>query len=224
MNDILDINNLQLTTTGTAEFLIGMLITILCSFALKYIYIKYSSSVSNKKIIANIFPLFSVAIYLIVITIKSSIVLSLGLVGALSIIRFRTAIKEAEQIVYFLVLTGVSISTAASSYIFPFLIILFVFIYANQINSKTSGKIISQNDQIVITVKKIKNSIIEKMILMLNENNIDVQIQSMNKNENEDLIVLKVSNFSLQSLDLIEIFLQKNNIDKIEIQFYSSSE
>ena len=48
---------------------------------------KYSNSVSNKKIIANIFPLFSVAIYLIVITIKSSIVLSLGLVGALSIIR-----------------------------------------------------------------------------------------------------------------------------------------
>ena len=70
MNDILDINNLQLTTTGTAEFLIGLSITILCSFALKFIYIKYSNSVSNKKIIANIFPLFSVAIYLIVITIK----------------------------------------------------------------------------------------------------------------------------------------------------------
>ena len=37
-------------------------------------------------------------IFLIVFTIKSSIVLSLGLVGALSIIRFRTAIKETEQI------------------------------------------------------------------------------------------------------------------------------
>ena len=224
MNDLLDINNLQLTTTGTAEFLIGLSITILCSFALKYIYVKYSSSVSNKRIMANIFPLFSVAIFLIVITIKSSIVLSLGLVGALSIIRFRTAIKEAEQIVYFLVLTGISIATAASSFLFPFLIILFVFIYANQINVKMSGKIISQNDQIVISVKKIKNSIIEKMVLMLNENNIDVQIQSINKKEKEEVIVLKVSNFSLQSLDLIELFLKKNNIDKIEIQFYSSSE
>ena len=87
-----------------------------------------------------------------------------------------------------------------------------------------TGKIISQNDQIVITVKEIKNSIIEKMVLMLNENNINVEIQSINKNANEDVIVLKVSNFSLQSFELIEIFLKKNNIDKIEIQFYSSSE
>ena len=59
---------------------------------------------------------------------------------------------------------------------------------------------------------------------MLNENNINVQIQSINKNANEDVIVLKVSDFSLQSFELIEIFLKKNNIDKIEIQFYSSSE
>ena len=31
---------------------------------------------------------------------------------------FETAIKEAEQIVYFLILTGVSIATAANSYLF----------------------------------------------------------------------------------------------------------
>ena len=42
-------------------------------------------------------------IFVIVITIKSSLVLSLGLVGALSIIRFRTAVKEPEQLVYYLV-------------------------------------------------------------------------------------------------------------------------
>ena len=92
---------------------------------------------SNKSIIANIFPLFSVSIFLIVITIKSSIVLSLGLVGALSIIRFRTAIKEAEQIVYFLILTGIAIATAAGSYFFP-IILIFLFLF-------------------MATIKKIKN-------------------------------------------------------------------
>ena len=92
---------------------------------------------SNKSIIANIFPLFSVSIFLIVITIKSSIVLSLGLVGALSIIRFRTAIKEAEQIVYFLIFTGIAIATAAGSY-FSYHTNIFVFVYGYIKKIKTS--------------------------------------------------------------------------------------
>ena len=48
--------------------------------------------------------------------IQSSLALSLGLVGALSIIRFRTAIKEPEQLVYLLMITGVAISSAAGQY------------------------------------------------------------------------------------------------------------
>ena len=103
MNDLMDFSNLELSSTSLSQFLIGFTVTVFLSLLLRLIYIKYSDSVSNKSLIANIFPLFGVSIFLIVITIKSSIVLSLGLVGALSIIRFRTAIKEAEQIVYFLI-------------------------------------------------------------------------------------------------------------------------
>ena len=109
MNDLMDFSNLELSSTSLSQFLIGFIVTVFLSLLLRLIYIKYSDSVSNKSLIANIFPLFGVSIFLIVITIKSSIVLSLGLVGALSIIRFRTAIKEAEQIVYFLILTPVSL-------------------------------------------------------------------------------------------------------------------
>ena len=58
------------------------------------------------------FP-FVIAIFFIVSVIKSSIALSLGLVGALSIIRFRTAIKEPGQLITLLILTSLSISVAA---------------------------------------------------------------------------------------------------------------
>ena len=98
MSDLLGLTDLELSSTTLAQFLIGFSLTIILSILLKLIYVSYSNSVSNKSLIGNIFPLFGVSIFLIVITIKSSIVLSLGLVGALSIIRFRTAIKEAEQI------------------------------------------------------------------------------------------------------------------------------
>ena len=100
MSDLLGLSELQLSTTSLSEFIIGFTLTIIFSLLIKMIYIRHSNSVSNKTIVANIFPLFSVAIFLIVITIKSSIVLSLGLVGALSIIRFRTAIKEPEALTY----------------------------------------------------------------------------------------------------------------------------
>jgi len=225
MNDVLElVGNLSLNSTSLAQFIIGFSLTIVLSLLLKIIYIKYSVSVSNKSIIADIFPLFAVSIFLIVITIKSSIVLSLGLVGALSIIRFRTAIKEAEQIVYFLILTGVSIATAANSYLFPILLVFFVFVYNFFIANKKENIIHSVNDQLVITVNKIENKKIDELALLLTKNNVNVEIQSINKNERNTVFVLKLSDFKLDTLTIVESFLKENKLSSSEIQFFSSSE
>ncbi len=225
MNDVLEIvGNLSLNSTSLAQFIIGFSLTIVLSLFLKIIYIKYTISVSNKSIIGDIFPLFAVSIFLIVITIKSSIVLSLGLVGALSIIRFRTAIKEAEQIVYFLILTGVSIATAANSYLFPILLVFFVFVYNFFIANKKENIIHSVNDQLVITVDKIENKKIDELALLLTKNNVNVEIQSINKNETNTVFVLKLSDFKLDTLTIVESFLKKNKLSSSEIQFFSSSE
>ena len=226
MNDVLQqVGNLSLNTTSLSQFIIGFSLTIVLSILLKIIYIKYSVSVSNKNIIADIFPLFAVSIFLIVITIKSSIVLSLGLVGALSIIRFRTAIKEAEQIVYFLILTGMSIATAAGSYFFPFILLLFfVFVYNFYLNNNKENIIHSVNDQLVITVNKIDNNIIDELALILTESKVNVEIQSINKTKNNTVIVLKLSDFKLDTLTIVEEFLLKKKVSSTEIQFFSSSE
>ena len=225
MNDVLQqVGNLSLNTTSLAQFIIGFSLTIVLSILLKIIYIKYSVSVSNKNIIADIFPLFAVSIFLIVITIKSSIVLSLGLVGALSIIRFRTAIKEAEQIVYFLILTGVSIATAANSYLFPIIFVFFVFVYNFYLNNNKENIIHSVNDQLVITVNKIDNNIIDELALILTESKVNVEIQSINKTKNNTVIVLKLSDFKLDTLTIVEEFLLKKKVSSTEIQFFSSSE
>tara|TARA_B100001093_G_C26852881_1_gene1025931 strand:+ start:76 stop:600 length:525 start_codon:yes stop_codon:yes gene_type:complete len=172
----------------------------------------------------NIFPLFGASIFLIVITIKSSIVLSLGLVGALSIIRFRTAIKEAEQIVYFLILTGISIATAAGSYFFPIIMLFFIFVYNYYQKNNKSKTIHSINDQLVITVEKISNKNIEELAKKLNEVGVNVEIQSINKKDNIIVIVLKLSDFNIDNLTTVEDYLQQNNIVKKEMQFFSSTE
>lgn len=224
MTELLDLTNFQVSNTSLSEFILGLSLTIIYSLFLRKIYITYSTSVSNKSLVANIFPLFAVSIFLIVITIKSSIVLSLGLVGALSIIRFRTAIKEPEQIVYFLILTGISIASAAGAYIFPILIILFIYIY-NMSNSNSRKKnIYSVNDQLIITVDKIENNVIEELIKILNNSNVDVDVQSINKRDEQTTIVLKLSNFNLNSLSIVEDFLENNKISNRTLEFFSSSE
>tara|TARA_B100000900_G_C20572612_1_gene713920 strand:+ start:13 stop:687 length:675 start_codon:yes stop_codon:yes gene_type:complete len=224
MSELLDLTNFQISNTSLSEFILGLILTIIYSLFLRKIYIKFSSSVSNKSIVANIFPLFATSIFLIVITIKSSIVLSLGLVGALSIIRFRTAIKEPEQIVYFLILTGISIASAAGAYVFPILIIVFIYIY-NQINSNSrKNNVYSVNDQLIITVDKIENKTIEELIKILNNSNVNVDIQSINKKDEQTIIVLKLSDFDLNSLSIVEDFLENKKISKRALEFFSSSE
>jgi hypothetical protein len=224
MEDLFDLSNLQVVGTTVTEFIIGLLLTSILSILIKNIYLSFSNSVSNKSIIANIFPLFSVSIFLIVITIKSSIVLSLGLVGALSIIRFRTAIKEAEQIVYFLILTGISIAVAAGSYLTPFLLVLFIYGYNYYLSTKKNKSVYSINDQIVLTLDKIDNKSIEELIVTLNESNVNVEVQSIIKKDDQTVIVLKLSDFDLSKLSLVEEFLKSNKIKNKEIQFFSSSE
>ena len=90
MKELSNLFEIELNTVNSVDFIIGFIITLLLSFTISYSYKKYALSVSNKSLTGSLFPFFSVAIFVIVITIKSSLVLSLGLVGALSIIRFRT--------------------------------------------------------------------------------------------------------------------------------------
>ena len=56
------------------------------------------------------FLILPVATYVIVITISGNIALSLGMVGALSIVRFRNPVKSALELVMFFVLITIGIS------------------------------------------------------------------------------------------------------------------
>ena len=82
------------------EWLINLAILMVLITAIRWIYIKRSNTVSNRILFANTFYAFALAIFLIITSIKVSLALSLGLVGALSIVRFRSAIKEPEELTY----------------------------------------------------------------------------------------------------------------------------
>ncbi len=82
------------------ELAMNLAFCIAASFLLRYLYVRKSISLSGKFHIGTVIPILSCVTFLVIMVVKSSLALSLGLVGALSVIRFRTPIKEPEELVY----------------------------------------------------------------------------------------------------------------------------
>jgi len=79
--------------------------------------------------IHRVFPLLAISITAIFISIQFSLPLSLGLLGALSIVRFRTPIKEPEEIGFIMLVIASSLSCAIFNMVFLG-IILFIAVVA----------------------------------------------------------------------------------------------
>lgn len=96
-----------------AVFLGDMFWTILLSFLLGVLYVRFGHSLSNRRQFAAHFILISMTTMLVITLVKASLALSLGLVGALSIVRFRTAIKEPEELAYLFVAIAIGLGYGA---------------------------------------------------------------------------------------------------------------
>ena len=94
------LSSTQGSTFGADVFVINLILAVLTSFILSRVYIYWGGSLSNRRKFAANFMLVTVTTTFIILVVRSSVALSLGLVGALSIIRFRAAIKEPEELAY----------------------------------------------------------------------------------------------------------------------------
>jgi hypothetical protein len=93
-------------------FLMLMAISMLSSLFIAYLYVHFYSNRATGSQVHRAFPLLGISITAIFVTIQFSLPLSLGLLGALSIVRFRTPIKEPEEIGFIMLVIAVSIATA----------------------------------------------------------------------------------------------------------------
>lgn len=96
------------------EFLINVIVTAALVGLLRLFYIYYGNAVSNRRKFASNFLPLSLGTMLIIMIIKSSVALSLGLVGALSIVRFRAAIKDPEELTYLFIAIGIGLAGGAN--------------------------------------------------------------------------------------------------------------
>jgi hypothetical protein len=90
-----------------------MLVGGILAVFVRALYRRFAATVSNRDGFSRVFPLLTLATILIIFVVKSSLALSLGLVGALSIVRFRAAIKEPEEIVYLFFCISIGLALGA---------------------------------------------------------------------------------------------------------------
>lgn len=94
------LTNFNATDISTSDIVVTLLVTLLLALYIFFIY----RIISRKSFYNKSFNISLAALALItaaiIITIQSSIVVSLGMVGALSIVRFRTAVKDPLDLVF----------------------------------------------------------------------------------------------------------------------------
>ncbi|MEM9544634.1 MAG: DUF4956 domain-containing protein [Bacteroidota bacterium] len=139
-------------------FLTNALVAALLSWLVSIFYKRYGSSVSNRSKFAENFILLALTTMLIITIVKSSIALSLGLVGALSIVRFRAAIKEPEELVYLFLVIAIGLGTGAEQTeitILAFVLIMSILIIT-KMTKKSSGFRNKNQMQLSITTPQIE--------------------------------------------------------------------
>ena len=122
--------NIQITDNSSLLVTILCLyLTIFCSYILKYVYEKKSISLSSKYQLSSLIPILSATTYLVILIVKSSLALSLCLVGALSIVRFRTPVKEPEDLVYLFLSIAIGIGFGAFQIFSTLIVFLIIIIF-----------------------------------------------------------------------------------------------
>ena len=190
------------------SLLISLLTSIICAYIIKIIYLKYAKTLNNKENFSDVFILLSVTTTIVITVVKFSLALSLGLVGALSIVRFRAAIKEPEELVYLFMIIGIGLASGSSQYEVAFVLTgaVFIIIFAS---NRFSKKNITFNSEILnIDINENDyESFNEKLKSISKINNIEIELKSLNKQDQKFYIVYIIKN--LYMADMAEIFIKE---------------
>ena len=137
------------------SFLLALLLSAILSYILSKVYVRYGTSLSNRQKFAGNFVLITTTTCLIITIVKSSLALSLGLVGALSIVRFRAAIKEPQELAFLFLTIAMGLGFGANQFgvtILAFVVIVILII----INSLRRAKQDNQNMYLSISGSRTK--------------------------------------------------------------------
>ena len=165
--------NTELASINLLSFIIQLLVTTILALTISYTYIRFGNALSNRKALAKNFVLIALTTMLIITIVKSSLALSLGLVGALSIVRFRTAIKEPEELAYFFIVISIGLGIGAGQFAVTLIGTVGICLIIIMLNWKQT-KEVAQN--LIIKVKKTEQSDAKRIIETIEKHSTQLEL------------------------------------------------
>ena len=198
--DLNSIESLFSASTVNIDFpisllLLNLVVGLIISVLIKWHYVRFGQTFSNRSQLALVFPLVILSVILIITIVKSSLALSLGLVGALSIVRFRTPIKEPEELAYLFLAIAAGIGLGANMTLITIVGSIFILIVGAALKQFSIGK----NDN-------LESGMFFNLSMKLHENrNVNYYFELIN-----EIIIKHNKDFSLKRFDS-----SKNNLEII---------
>jgi len=221
-----DLSSLKILATqniaiNLQNFIISILISIFLSFLVQQFYKRFSSTLSNKEEFSKNFLILAATTTIIITIVKSSLALSLGLVGALSIVRFRAAIKEPEELVYLFLIISIGLACGAGQFqvIIIGIIIILILIF---LHSKSTSKIKIKNlDKLSLSIIcnfNAKEKEIENLKNLLLKKSDFIKLISLVKSDSSTTLNFQIQIKNFQALNSVVNSIQKKNVKVVVAQ------
>lgn len=121
------LNNFE-QTSNPLGFVVTLAVALLMGLGIYYIYKRCFTGVVYDHSFNTSLVIMTILVSVIIVTISSNITLSLGMVGALSIVRYRTAVKNPMDLMFMFWAITTGIAVGAGYYYIVFIGFIFVAI------------------------------------------------------------------------------------------------
>jgi hypothetical protein len=201
------ITELTLPDVTLNSLLVNLSLGIVLSFIIAWHYSRRSSEKTLRRDLGLVLPIIALTTLLVISVVKSSLALSLGLVGALSIVRFRTPIKEPEELAYIFLSIALGLALGADQREAAVIgvIVVLVVISAIDIFYKNRTEI-KGNLLLSLEINSDKNQElhIEQILDILSKNTTEINLRRVDQDRNRLCLVClapeldktKISNLS----------------------------
>lgn len=208
----------QFADISLVSVLISLAICMLLVSIISWYYKKYSQVIGGKTYIGSVLPIIGLTVFLVITVVKSSLALSLGLVGALSIVRFRTPIKEPEELGFLFLAIAVGLGFGAGFQLVTTVVVLAILIFLRIFSGKISAN--AERGEYTLILRTSIDKYKETIAI------INTEIQSFKVTRIEavdDCFEINISASLSDKFDISRLITNLNSLDsKSEIQMIES--
>ena len=188
--------NANVTTLGLIDIAFILFITLLLAVVMVLTYRNVYSDVSYSQSYVITLVIVSLITTMIVVTIRSNFAVSLGMVGALSIVRFRTPLKEPLDLGFMFWAVGMGISMGALLFNVAILFSLFIasviLIVSKLRNTSHSYLLIIEYDKKQITSRAVDRELAKLKYVLRSKrvvaDNVELILEIKQSEINSDIV------------------------------------